>query len=1133
MNPSSLAPRRLLAALACLAVSLASYPAVAAPQEAAGESAAPAAKKKWTVSAPPGESASVRIDTRSGTWMTVDVSPDGRQLVFDLLGDLYLLPIEGGQARALTQGMAWDMQARFSPDGRQIAYLSDAGGGDNVWVMDADGRNAREVSRESFRLMNNPVWHPDGQYIAARKHYTGTRSAGSGEIWLFHVSGAAEGGGVQMNEKPGWQKDLGEPAFSPEGRYLYYSQDTTPGTTFEYNRDANAQIYQIMRRDLQRGKTEAFVSGPGGAVRPTPSRDGKWLAFVRRVREQSTLFLKNLSTGEERPAWSGLERDMQEAWAMHGVYPAFAWMPGNREIVTWARGKLWRLDLSGVMAGSAAEAKAREIPFHVVDTREIRKPVRFSQDLGQDSFAVQQLRWAQVSPAGDQVVYSALGHLYVKPLAVTNGSPPGPARRLTRQATHFEYFPRWSRDGRRLVYTTWNDQSLGSVRVLDVRSGEETVVTHEPGKYLQPSFSPDGRRVLFVKQRGGFLTSPWHGLENGVYLAAADGRGSPKRLTEDGSWPHFGKDDDVFYVTRSRMTNEVTREASLVRIRLDLSEEPQVIAKGEFTTDFAVSPDGNWLAFRERFHTYVQPLPLAGRAVSVSPKGKALPLKGLDVNAGDWLHWSGDSRSVHFALGDELFTRPLKDSFDWLPGATRPSPRPAEQGVKIGFTAKSDVPTGTTVISGARIVTMRADRTDEVIEDGRLVIRGNRIEAVGRMADIPLPAGATQIDARGKTIIPGLIDAHWHGGMGEAGIIPGQSWVNYASLAFGVTTLHDPSNDAHTIFTQAEMQRAGEIVAPRIFSTGNVLYGARTAGMAEVNGLDDALTHLKRIKAGGGLSVKSYNQPRRDQRQQVLEAARQTRMLVTPEGGSLFQHNMTMIVDGHTTVEHALPVQRTYDDVKQLWSQTAVAYTPTLGVAYGGLDGEHYWYARTDVWRHPLLTRYVPRGNLWSRAVRRPTAPDEDFNVLHVARSAVDLMRAGVLVNIGAHGQREGLAAHWEMWMLGLGGATPLEALRAATLNPARSLGFDRHIGSLEKGKLADLVIIDGDVLSDIRQSDRISQVMVNGRLYDAATMNETGARPRARKPFFFEQLHRGVPTQVAGLPTDDGSTFHQNCGCQ
>jgi imidazolonepropionase-like amidohydrolase/Tol biopolymer transport system component len=1064
------------AALVCLHAGAADAPADAA-------SAPP--KPKWDVNHPPGPKATVDIDTRTGTWMSVDVSPDGQRLVFDLLGDLYTLPIAGGEATPLTHSMAWEMQARWSPDGRRIAYISDAGGGDNVWTMNADGTDAKALTKEDYRMLYTPTWSPDGQYIAARKHFSGTRSLGSGEIWLYHAGGA--GKGVQLNEKPNWQKDLGEPAFSPDGRYVYFSQDVTHGTQFEYNKDSNKEIFDIQRIDLRDGSIEPFVVGQGGAVRPVPSPDGKQLAFVRRVRNQSTLFLKDLSSGQETPVWGHLERDMQEAWSVQGVYPGFAWTPDSKSIVVWAQGKLWRVD--------PAKRDAVEIPFHVKDTREVTTALRVPTVVAPATFDVKQLRWMNVSPQGDRVVYSALGYLYVKDLP--NGTP----HRLTSQTAHFEFYPRFSRDGREIVFTTWSDKDLGSVRRIAATGGAETTLTAEPGHYIEPQFSPDGHAVVYVKGRGGYLTSPWHGLETGVYRVAADGKGKAERLAKEGTAPQFGATSDAVYVTRIDVKKEVDWSSKLVRIDLVTRKEAEV-ATSEFVSDYAVSPDGRWLAFQERSHAYVTPMPMASKPIPVGAKMDAMPVRQLDVDAGQYLGWSGDSAKVHFGLGDRLFTSELRNAFTFVPGAPKELPKADAAGVRVGFTEPADTPAGVIAITGARIVTMKGD---EIIGDGTIVVQGNRIAAVGASDRVLVPAGATRIDARGKTIIPGIVDVHWHGGMGVEGIIPQQSWINYASLAFGVTTLHDPSNDSAAVFSASEMQRAGIITGPRIFSTGTILYGAKAPITQPIDSVDDALNALRRQKALGAISVKSYNQPRREQRQEILEAARQTGMMVVPEGGSLFELNMTMVVDGHTGVEHAIPVANAYDDVKQLWGQTQVGYTPTYNVAYGGLDGEHYFYAMTEVWKHPILKNFVPRSVLEDRSVRREIAPQEDYNVIRVAKTATELLHAGVRENLGAHGQREGLGAHWDMWMQVMGGMTPLEAIRNATLNGAHYLGMDADIGSLEVGKLADLVVIDGDPTTDIRQSDRVVDVMQNGRLYSLPRMDEIAPRSRPRAPFFFD----------------------------
>ena len=1056
------------------------------PAAARAPASEPDKPAKWNVNAPTGLTLrNVPINVDNGTWMNVDVSPDGRTIAFDLLGDIYTMPIGGGTPIRIAEGLAYEQQPRFSPDGRRIAFTSDRGGGDNIWIMNSDGSDKRQLTKEDFRLLNQPSWSPDGRFIAAKKHFTTGRSLGTGEVWLYHVSG---GGGVPLVKKPNeqHQKELGEPIYAPDGKAIYFTKNVTPGPIFQYAQDSNTGLFDIQRYELDTGEVTTLVSGAGGSVRPTPSPDGKKIAFVRRERARSKLYVKDLVSGEERKVYDALDQDVQETWAVSGVYPNMDWTPDSRSIVFWAGGKLRRVDSDG---GGAAE-----IPFRVNDTRVAIDATHPQVEVAPDRFQTKMPRWASVSPDGSRIVFETLGKLWVKPAAG------GAARRLVKgDEAELELYPSWSRDGRTIVYVGWTDQGLGRIRTVAAAGGAARNVTTQPGHYARPRFSPDGRTIAFEQGQGGFLTSPRWSENPGIYRVAAAG-GTPVRVTREGTEPQFGASNDRLFMI-------VAAAGKRQLVSTDLNGEAKHIhSTGEMVSDYQVSPDGQYVAFRQNYQAFVMPLMPGTQDVAADAKGGPLPVTRASAVGADFIHWSGGGRRLHWSTGPTVYTADTAALFGNAPPAENaPKFKPPTTGVSLSMDVAADKPTGTVALTGARIVTMAA-ADGGIVDDGVIVVRGDRIVAVGRRGEVAIPAGAKVVDVAGKTIIPGLVDAHAHGAQGQDGLVPQQNWSSIVNLAMGSTTIHDPSASAAEIFAASEMQRAGKIIAPRIFSTGEIIYGAKAADVyAEINSFDDALAHVRRLKAQGARSVKNYNQPRREQRQMVVAAAQREGMEVVPEGGSLYNMDISLIQDGNSTLEHNLPVQIFYDDVVSLWSQSKTNYTPTLVVAYGGLAGDPYWRQHTDVWLHPLLSRHAPPTLLAAQNVRRTMAPEEDFIDDDTAREAKKLADRGVQVAIGAHGQQSGLGPHWEMWSFVRGGFSPVEALRAGTIAAATSLGYARDVGSIEAGKLADLVVLDADPTADIRNSDKVHRVMLGGRLYDPLTMNEVVTGTRVRAPYWWE----------------------------
>ncbi|RYZ31365.1 MAG: amidohydrolase, partial [Sphingobacteriales bacterium] len=433
-----------------------------------------------------------------------------------------------------------------------------------------------------------------------------------------------------------------------------------------------------------------------------------------------------------------------------------------------------------------------------------------------------------------------------------------------------------------------------------------------------------------------------------------------------GSFPRFNKAGDrIYYQLGSGMNS----------IKISGDDE-RAHVKSTYGSQFTISPDEKWIAFIDLHKAYVAALPQTGKPLDIGSGTSDFPVKVISKDAGFNLHWSTDSRQLHYTLGSQYYTINLEERFSFIANKPDSLFKIPEKGIPVELEVTSDKPKGLIALTNARIITMKGD---EIIDNGTVLIEDNKIKLIGRSGEVQVPADAKQIDCTGKTILPGFIDAHAHGNHFRSGITPQKHWAYYANLAYGVTTMHDPSANSEMVFAQSELVKAGLQVGPRVFSTGTILYGADGSFKAVINSLEDARSALRRTKALGAFSVKSYNQPRREQRQQIIQAARELNMEVVPEGGSFFYHNLSMILDGHTTIEHNMPVAPLFKDVREIWKRASTAYTPTLIVSYAGVSGEYYWYQHSNVWEKERLLRFTPRSVIDTRSRHRTMLPEEEY----------------------------------------------------------------------------------------------------------------------------------------------------------
>lgn len=1046
----------------------------------------------------------IDFTTDEVTWMSIDVSPDGQTIVFDLLGDLYTLPIGGGEARRIVGGLSFESQPTWSPDGRTIAFLSDRTGVENLWIADADGGNPRAVSKDGRtndrpQILTSPAWTPDGNYILVSK----SRPPDPGTFWLFmyHRDG---GSGVRVGAPPPPQPSPDTPGppppppmnrmgavVSPDGRFIYYAQRTG---TFTYN--ARFPLWQIHRHDRETGEASPVTNAQGSAMRPVLSPDGQWLVYATRHKTDTGLRIRNLQTGAERWLAYPVTRDDQESRASRDTLPRYDFMPDGRSIVVPVLGKLQRIDV--------ATGASTPIPFTARVQAEVAArvytPIRIDDG---PSVRARLVRWPRVSPDGRQLVFSALNHLYVMDL------PSGTPRRLTT-ATEGEFMPVWAPDGRAIVYVTWTNTG-GHIKRVPASGGTPDALTAHEGYYLDPVFTADGSRVAFLAgaasdqlyailldtpppdHDGPDAPSEIGGIEppNTLEIRTMPATGGAQTFVaaaQGGRGLHVSpRDPDRVFFTTNRGLVSVTLGGYDRRTHVRV----QGVGPGvnpPAAEEIRLSPDGTraFVSVQGRHHLFG--LPRAGREtveVRIGRDAAAVPVTRMSTEGGDYLDWTRDGTAVTWALGSQVFRQAIDAA--------------APQRIDVRVEVPRARPTGSVLLTGARVITMQGD---EVIERGDVLVTDNRIAAVGPSGRVTAPAGTRRIDVRGKTVMPGLVDVHAHM-WAPRGLHQTAVWQYYANLAYGVTTTRDPQTSTPDVFAYADMVDAGMLAGPRVFATG--------PGVFSTSGIDSreaAFAFIKRYKeAYRTNTLKQYVAGDRLVRQWILEACKEYGITPTIEGSLDLKLNLTQIADGYTGQEHSFPIMPLHKDVVEFVARTKTFYTPTILVAYGAPWSENFYFENENTVGDAKLNTWIPNELLDTMIRRRPQwFVPEEYGHTRIGKQVADIVHAGGRAGLGSHGQLQGLGAHWETWNLGSGGLTPHETLKVITIFGAEALGLQQDVGSLEAGKLADIIVLDGNPLQSIRNTNTVRYVMKNGELYDANTLDVIWpvAKPLP-KPFWWD----------------------------
>lgn len=1017
----------------------------------------------------------VSFETDEGTWLSVDMAPDGGSIVFDLLGDIYSLDAQGGGAKPLLTGMAFEGQSVFSPDGAKIAFISDRGGSINLWIANRDGSEPKQITHDKgLEVFSSPAWAPDGERIYVERL---PKSFAKRQLWMYMIAG---GSGVKISDDA--QSIMG-PAPSPDGKYLYYAVKVSNDLV-----NVKFPLWDVRRRNLVTGEEELVVAANGSAIAPALSPDGRYLAYATRIEGDTGLRLRNLDTGEDRLLAYPVQRDEQESQATRGLMPLYSFAPDGKSLVIGYNGKINRVDI--------ASGKAENIPFAAKVNLAIGPDLRGSQKDSSGPVRSRLIQTPVQSPDGEQLAFSTFGHIYVQSLGDERS-----AKKLS-SGEGGGFLPAWSPDGKWIAYVSWANGQGYLWKVRANGRGKPERLTDVPAYYTSPIFSRDGKSIYALRasasDRANYHLEVFGGLAQVQDIIAVPANGGlVKRVTSitdagtlrfsnDLNNLHWGADPQRIYFYAGGNVGSVRLDGIDRRTILKIQEPDTRVDNPAIAQDVRISPNGKWALALMANQLHLIAVPGIGGESVVDLTSPTVAHKKLTDIGADYFNWADGGNTVTWSIGSTFYRRAFADiAFDDNPAGNNDA-----QHFTVVVEKPRDIPQGTVVLRGATAITMNGD---EIIENADVVIAGNRIQAIGATGSVDIPNGVTIRDVDGKYIVPGFIDTHAHWNHTRRGILDKNAWGLAMNIAYGVTSGLDVQPLTNDIIAYKDLIDAGEMLGPRTYTTSVGIFSSN-----RFENQEQVMAVLKRYKEHYGTrNIKAYMSGNRQQRQWVVNAAKELGMISTTEGAADMAMDLTHAIDGFAGNEHNLPVVPIFRDVAQLYGQTGIGYSPTLMVTYGGPAGEEAFFTSKQPHEDPKVNRFMAHSVIDARTRRRHWFHPDEYTYPRVAEGAAKIYRAGGRVGIGAHGEFQGLAYHWEMEALAAGGLSPHEVLRIATRQSSEIIGRSAELGTLETGKYADLLVLDKNPLADITNTTALGYVMKNGRLYEADTMNEVWPRQR------------------------------------